>query len=416
MRGAATIGCTCGAHKIKWGAPTAQERGPVIVSPTCAHHNVIGARRGPYSVYEALSVATGRRKKNFRPDLTQTEPTASIPFNNNWADPNKIVIFDPRGHLVKDDFAKEIADGIDIRPSIAITRAHLLIPEIKKRMKQGALKADGTILFRDGNIPVTKAAIEQVWHLPGIAKRLGITEKRLRESLYLHTGGMFEQMITRPDLKVYLPPIGSITVYFFGDVEKLGKPDTKVAARVHDLCSGSDIFGSDICTCRPYLMHAVEECIKMAQKGGVGIVVHMQKEGRCLGEIDKFLVYNKRKRRRGGDTPANYFRSTMQVAGMEDARFQELSGDVFHWLGVHTIHRWVSMSNLKSGALRAAGITILKQVEIPKKLIPKDAKVEMLAKIEAGYASKTKVKDLNSVQGRSLTNEKRRSKTGRKAA
>src|SRR5271154_3451177 len=94
-RGAATIGCTCGAHRIKWGAPTAQERGPVIASPGSAHHNVIGARRGPYCVYEALSVATGRREANFRPDLSLTEPAASIPFNRNWADPSKIVTFDP---------------------------------------------------------------------------------------------------------------------------------------------------------------------------------------------------------------------------------------------------------------------------------------------------------------------------------
>lgn len=410
---AAQIGCTCGAHQIRWGNPSAKERGPVIVAPASAHHNVIGARRGSYSVYDALSVATGMRRENFRPDLSLTEPAANIPFNANWGDPDKIVTFDPFGHLVTEVFATEIADGIDIRPSISITKAHLLIPEIVSRMRSRALKADGVILHRDGNMSVTKAAIEQVWHLPGVAKRLRISEERLREALYLHTGGMFRQLIDRPDLKVFVPPLGSIAVYFFGDIDKLGKPSTKIAARVHDLCSGSDIFGSDICTCRPYLMHAVEECVKMAQKGGVGIVVHMQKEGRCLGEIDKFAVYNRRKRQKGGDTAANYFRATEAIAGVQDARFQELMADVFHWLNVSRIDRWISMSNMKSSALRAAGIQIVRQVEIPKKLVPKDAKVEIEAKVAAGYQRSTGAKPLHTVIGRSLANDGKRRKTRR---
>jgi hypothetical protein len=33
------------------------------------------------------------------------------------------------------------------------------------------------------------------------------------------TGGMYPELITRPDLKVYLPPIGGISVYIFGNPE-----------------------------------------------------------------------------------------------------------------------------------------------------------------------------------------------------
>ena len=71
-----------------------------------------------------------------------------------------------------------------------------------------------------------------------------------------------------------------------------------IACRVHDECNGSDVFGSDICTCRPYLAHGVEVCVETAQQGGVGIVVYNRKEGRALGEVTKFLVYNARKRQR----------------------------------------------------------------------------------------------------------------------
>src|SRR5205809_4486681 len=70
---------------------------------------------------------------------------------------------------------------------------------------------------------------------------------------------MVSELVTRGDLEVFLPPIGGQTVYMFGDVSKLGQPGTRITCRVHDECNGSDVFGSDICTCRPYLIHGIEE-------------------------------------------------------------------------------------------------------------------------------------------------------------
>jgi hypothetical protein len=57
----------------------------------------------------------------------------------------------------------------------------------------------------------------------------------------------------------------------------------------HLLGNGSDVFGSDICTCKPYLTYAIEECVKTAQKGGVGVVAYFRKEGRALGEVTKYV-------------------------------------------------------------------------------------------------------------------------------
>ena len=99
------------------------------------------------------------------------------------------------------------------------------------------------------------------------------------------------------------------------------------------------MFGSDICTCRPYLVHGIEECIKTAQRGGAGLIVYNRKEGRALGEVTKFLVYNARKRNPAGDTAAAYFEKTECVAGVQDMRFQDLMPDVFHWLGIKRIAR-----------------------------------------------------------------------------
>ena len=145
------------------------------------------------------------------------------------------------------------------------------------------------------------------------------------------------------------------------------------------------MFGSDICTCRPYLTHGIEEATRQAQAGGTGLIVYNRKEGRALGEVTKFLVYNARKRQPGGDQAATYFERTECVAGVQDARFQQFMPDVIHWLGITRIDRFVSMSNMKYDALAAGGIEIGERVPIPDGLIPPDASVEMEAKKAAGY-------------------------------
>src|SRR5262249_3016332 len=205
-------------------------------------------------------------------------------------------------------------------------------------------------------------------------------------------------------LHVSSPPIGGTTVYLFGDVAKLSDARTRITCRVHDECNGSDVFGSDICTCRPYLIHGIEECARGAQSGGLGMIVYNRKEGRALGEVTKFLVYNARKRQEGGDAAATYFERTECVAGVQDARFQQLMPDVIHWLGLRRIDRFVSMSDMKYDALTAQGIEIVERVPIPDKLVPADAHVEITAKKAAGYYSPEMPKPDDSLDslGRSL--------------
>lgn len=373
---------------IHWGAEDATARGPVIASTTSpGDRNVIGAHGGSYSVYRALAISARAMNPAQRPDLTNTQPTTEIPPQPQWSQAGKIVSLDPYGHRVAQDFGRLIAEGIDIRPTIAITRARLNLPEILAAMAGHRLAADEGILHKSGDISVTKIAIDPVWHLPGIAERFGTSEQELRRTLFEQTGGMYPELVTRPDLRVFLPPIGSITCYVIGDLAAIGDPKRRVACRVHDECNGSDVFGSDICTCRPYLVHGIEEAVKEAQGGGVGLIVYNRKEGRALGEVTKFLVYNARKRQEGGDSAATYFERTECVAGVQDARFQQLMPDVLHWLGVTRIDRLMSMSNLKYDAMVESGIEIGERVAIPPELIPLDASVEIEAKKAAGYYS-----------------------------
>jgi len=392
---------------IKWGASTAQQRGPIIASVTnSSHRNAIGTHSGSYTVYRALAVAAGALNADHRPDLTNTMPAEPMAPKPQWKDPEKIVSIDPWGADIATAFASDLKEGYDIRPTIAVTKAHINMPELQAAIAAGRLKADGKILAANGDCVVTKAAIEPVWWLPGIAKRFGAEESELRRILFEYTGGMYPELVTRPDLEVFLPPIGSMSVYFFGDITKIGDSDVEHACRVHDECNGSDVFGSDICTCRPYLAHGIEVAIETAQRGGVGVIVYSRKEGRALGEVTKFLVYNARKRQEGGDTAEKYFERTECVAGVQDMRFQQLMPDVLHWLGITKIDHFVSMSNLKYDALAGSGIKIINRVQIPEELIPADAKVEMDAKKAAGYFTATGVPtqdELKKAKGRSLT-------------
>jgi GTP cyclohydrolase II len=397
---------TSGAPAIRWGAPTAAERGPVVgTTVNRSQRNVIGTHSGSYGVYRALAVAAGNLGRGHRADLTNTAPTDLIGPNPQWGDPEKIVAIDPWGASVADVFGDFIAQGYDIRPTIAVTQAHIHLPEVRQAIAFQRLHPDGGVLLEDGSAVVTKIAIEPVWWLPGVAKRFKVKESELRRALFEETGGMYPELVTRSDLEVFLPPIGGQTLYIFGEPRALADPSVTLTARVHDECNGSDVFGSDICTCRPYLTHAIEECIRGAQQGGVGLIAYSRKEGRALGEVTKFLVYNARKRQVGGDSADKYFLRTECVAGVQDMRFQELMPDVLHWLGVRKIHRLVSMSNDKFDAITGSGIEVVERVKIPDELVPADARVEIEAKIAAGYFTTGSVPDaieLAGVKGRSL--------------
>jgi GTP cyclohydrolase II len=379
------------AIPIQWGAIDPHKRGPVIGSlHSPKHRNVIGTHSGAYGVYRALAVASGVLSPTHKADLTDTAPVVSIGPHPSWGDPDKIVSLDPFGAIAGEVFAAH-SQEYEIFPTIAITRAHINIPELQDEIKQGRLMVDGKMLKPDGSLLVTKAAIDPVWYLPGIAKRLNIDEWTLRRALFQQTGGMFPELVTRPDLHVFLPPIGGTTVYIIGDQSAITDPTKPLAVRVHDECNGSDVFGSDICTCRPYLVHGIEVCIQTAQEGGAGVIVYCRKEGRALGEVTKFLVYNARKRQEGGDRADAYFMRTECVAGVQDMRFQELMPDVLHWLGITKIDLLVSMSNMKYNAITNAGIEVGQRVPIPPELVPADAQVEIEAKKASGYYSEDEV-------------------------
>lgn len=174
---------------LSWGDADPMKRGPVIVSrmqSTIRRRNAIGAHGGSYSIYNALAVASSNLDLDHKPDFTNTEPAANIGPFPSWGSRTKIVAMDPLGHLApwlyKDMMQKE---NLDIRPTIAVTKAHMKIPELENSVKAGRLKPDGKICINEqGELAVTKFAVEPVWYLPGVAERFGIDEASLRRALF----------------------------------------------------------------------------------------------------------------------------------------------------------------------------------------------------------------------------------------
>jgi GTP cyclohydrolase II len=130
----------------------------------------------------------------------------------------------------------------------------------------GSIEVDGKIVVKSQTLPAFpqnnpgievntfKAAIEPVWHLPGLAKRFEVSEELLRRALFegkspsdgqkltAETGGMYPELLTRRDLETFLPPIGGQTVYIFGNPAYLRDPTKELTVRVHDECNGSDVL------------------------------------------------------------------------------------------------------------------------------------------------------------------------------
>src|SRR4051812_7422089 len=73
---------------IQWGERDPMKRGPVVASLTDPRQrNAIGTHSGSYTVYRALSIATGKYPHPHKPDLHNTQSPAKIGPYPQWFDP-----------------------------------------------------------------------------------------------------------------------------------------------------------------------------------------------------------------------------------------------------------------------------------------------------------------------------------------
>src|SRR5579862_2905886 len=138
---------------VIWGARDPRRRGPVVGTVAdSAKRNAIGVHSGSYGIYRALAIAAQELKPDHRPDFTNTSPAETIGPFESWFDPKKIVSLDPWGHQVAEVFADKLVEGWDIRPTIAVTKAHVQMPEFKGAIAAGRLKPDNDILTPNGDV------------------------------------------------------------------------------------------------------------------------------------------------------------------------------------------------------------------------------------------------------------------------
>jgi len=154
---------------------------------------------------------------NHKPDYTNTHPPFEIPPSPSWFQKDKIVSLDPWGHMAQTIFKsvrllsisspllvmdanrtniQHIDSGLDVKPTISCTKAHIKMTELDLANSTGSIKVDGKIVTKSQILPAFpnndpgievntyKAAIEPVWHLPGLAKRFDVSEELLRRALF----------------------------------------------------------------------------------------------------------------------------------------------------------------------------------------------------------------------------------------
>lgn len=127
-----------------------------------------------------MAVASKNLDLDYKPDFTNAQPAVDIGPFPQWGDAKKIASLDPFGHMAPWLFESIMRDeNIHIRPTIAVTRAHMKLPELEQSVRTGRLIPDGKICLNAmGELAVTKFAVEPVWYLPGVAERFGIGKYR----------------------------------------------------------------------------------------------------------------------------------------------------------------------------------------------------------------------------------------------
>ncbi len=358
--------------------------------------NAIGLPGGAYGfqmeiarmLHKANGGMHGTIDPAHQPELAHTDPRVHIHGHPNWADPKNIVSFHARGHRAAIDNLNLVPDYWFL-PTISVSQSYFGHPSIKNAMDAGRLRPDNKNLFADGTYVVTDINIDPVWHLDGLAERIGMDAYGFRDHLFKITN--HRELIELPEIPYFLPPMDGPNIHVFGDISKLQDPSTPIAARSHDYCRDGDNYGLR-CTCAPFKEFAIEEMLKLAiERDGVGLLVLYPEEGRNLGSVIKHLVYNRRETRPEGDTAALYMETTEDIAGGEDARMHWSKPDAYKWLlGPQArIDYWLSENPHKRDALQEQGIQIGEIVNLPEERIPERARVEINAKRGfAGYSGK----------------------------
>jgi hypothetical protein len=169
--------CACGTCRRGFASLPHMEHFEALDKQLDGLQNIAGVFSGDHAVYHAVAEAqTGTTMHRLREG------------HSGWTDEYKVpelvaLLNQEACRMAWKDISSLNPLGMDsLRPSISATPANMEVPEIMAKLRR-----DGTVVNEDGSIKVVKVAIDPVWHIPRLAKAVGVTEENLRERLYAWT-------------------------------------------------------------------------------------------------------------------------------------------------------------------------------------------------------------------------------------
>ncbi len=131
------------------------------------------------------------------------------------------------------------------------------------------------------------------------------------------------------------------------------KPDEPVLVRVHSSCATGDIFGSKKCDCGTQL----HESMKMIEKGGKGVLLYLNQEGRGIGLMNKIAAYKLQEQ--GYDT----VEANLHLGFKDDERDYGVGAQILRHIGV-TKMRLITNNPRKLAGIKGYGLEVVETIPI----------------------------------------------------
>jgi len=149
--------------------------------------------------------------------------------------------------------------------------------------------------------------------------------------------------------------------------------------RIHSQCLTGDVFHSLRCDCRQQLELALDKIAR----GGAGILLYEQQEGRGIGLMAKLRAYELQ------DSGRDTVQANEELGFKADHREFELPAEILKQLGVTAV-RLITNNPDKVAAMETAGIRVVERVSAEVEAEPTFAKYLEVKREKMGHLLSSK--------------------------